>query len=545
MSIQGDLPKKQEPIELQQPLDVQEAEIIEYNEDRNGQFHRSFSPRHVHIISLGSNIGSGILIGTGQALSLAGPGNMVIAYALVCSMVWAVLQTLSEMTIAFPTPGNYIDYAERWVDSSLAFGAGFAEWLAWIATVGAEATFFNVLIQYWARGNLPLAASLAIFLAVNSVLFLLPNKAFAWFEYVTSLIKITLLLIIITVSLAMVCGAGPRGYVHHGEYWKDLPVFKNGFTGFAHAALLASWAVGDQIFIGIMGGEAQSPRFSLGHATKLVPFRVNIIYMLCVMFITLLVPSNDDRLMGGSGVTASPFIIALNDAGIPVLPHIMNAAMIASVMAISAESIYLSSRILRTMAHKRLIPEVFAKVDDAGRPRWALLITCAVAVLLTFMNLSSGGSKAFTWLISISSACYFVNWIVISISSWQFRRALKAQNDNLFSQPYAWKSSLWPLAPTWLFVISLLLIACCFIAGINPGGDGFDATNFFQYIFGLLLIFGFTAIHKAIYRTPLRNPKTADCVTGRHELSAEELIELDTYSRLSRWRRFLTYVQLW
>ena len=54
---------------------------------------------------------------------------MVIAYFLVCTCVWAVLQSLSEMTIAFPTSGNYIDYADRWVDPALAFGAGFAEWL--------------------------------------------------------------------------------------------------------------------------------------------------------------------------------------------------------------------------------------------------------------------------------------------------------------------------------------------------------------------------------------------------------------------------------
>lgn len=62
-------------------------------------------------------------------MATGGPGNMVIAYGLVCSCVWAVLQTLAEMTIAFPTSGNYIDYADRWVDPALAFGAGFAEWL--------------------------------------------------------------------------------------------------------------------------------------------------------------------------------------------------------------------------------------------------------------------------------------------------------------------------------------------------------------------------------------------------------------------------------
>jgi amino acid permease len=54
---------------------------------------------------------------------------MFIAYLLVCTGVWANLQTLGEMTIAFPVSGNYIDYASRWVDPALAFGAGFAEWL--------------------------------------------------------------------------------------------------------------------------------------------------------------------------------------------------------------------------------------------------------------------------------------------------------------------------------------------------------------------------------------------------------------------------------
>lgn len=54
---------------------------------------------------------------------------MLIAYFAVCSCVWAVLQTLFEMTIAFPMSGNFIGYADRWVDRALAFGAGFAEWL--------------------------------------------------------------------------------------------------------------------------------------------------------------------------------------------------------------------------------------------------------------------------------------------------------------------------------------------------------------------------------------------------------------------------------
>jgi amino acid transporter len=80
------------------------------------------------------------------------------------------------MTIAFPVSGNYIDFADRWVDPALAFGAGFAEWLGsfskkssrvvllltspgWTAIVAAEAGFFDVLVQYWAEGSFPQAAT--------------------------------------------------------------------------------------------------------------------------------------------------------------------------------------------------------------------------------------------------------------------------------------------------------------------------------------------------------------------------------------------------
>lgn len=137
-----------------------------------------------------------------------------------------------------------------------------------------------------------------------------------------------------------------------------------------------------------MGGEAESPRYSMAHATKLVPFRVNFIYIISVVFLTILVPSNDKRLLGSSSVAASPFIIAVEDSGIPGIGSLLNAGMMCGVLAIAAESIYLSSRVLRTMAHQKLIPERLARVDDKGRPRLALAITCFVGVVLAYIQLS-------------------------------------------------------------------------------------------------------------------------------------------------------------
>ena len=137
-----------------------------------------------------------------------------------------------------------------------------------------------------------------------------------------------------------------------------------------------------------MGGEAQSPRFSMAHAANLVPFRVNFVFLSSVLLTTFLVPSNDARLLGGTGITSSPFILACQEAGIGVVPHVLNAGMMVSIMGNGAEAVYISSRVLRTMAHQDLISEWFAQVDSKGRPRRSLVITAVAAVVLTYINLT-------------------------------------------------------------------------------------------------------------------------------------------------------------
>jgi amino acid transporter len=221
------------------------------------------------------------------------------------------------------------------------------------------------------------------------------------------MVKVILFLILVPLCLALIGGAGPKGFVHHGETWVSLPAFKNGIKvslsepghyyyslteidqGFANCALLAIWAIGDQVFIGVMGGEAENPRWSLARSADMVPTRLGFIYVLSVIFIGLLVPSDEDRLLSGSGVAASPFVIAVTDSGIPGLPSVINACMVIGVLAIALECIYLPSRILRNMAQQGFVPAFIANVDERGRPRWALGITAAFGLIFTYIGLSS------------------------------------------------------------------------------------------------------------------------------------------------------------
>ncbi|KAJ4244167.1 hypothetical protein NW762_014548 [Fusarium torreyae] len=534
-------------ISKQEPITDEKADILNgSSESEHGEYRRSFSTRQVHLISLSANVGSGLFIGTGKALATGGPGSMLLAYLTAGIGCWANLHTLAEMTIAFPTSGNYIDYAGRWVDPAIAFGAGFAEWLGWVATFAAEGVFFIVLVDFWAEGAVPNAALLTIFLVISYAVFMMPNTVFAWLQYIGALVKIFLFILLIILSIAVIGGAGPQGFVHHGEYWTDLPAFKNGFAGFANSALLAMWAVGDQVFVGVMGGEAQNPRYSMAHAANLVPFRVNFMYLSTVTFVSLLVPSDHSRLLGGGDSTASPFIIAVQQVGISGIPHLFNICMIITILAIGLEGVYLSSRILREMALQKLVPEFIANVDSEGRPRWSLFITTTLGTILTYMSLTADGNKALDWFISITSTSFFMNWAIVAITSIRFRAALRAQNDPLFSEAYAWKVKLWPAGPVVVLAIVCLMLACCILAGAFPlDSDGFTAYNFFQYMIGLIIIFTFTLGYKLIFKTPWRDPATADLVTRRRPLTVEELEQLDHHYEMPRWRRVGTYLKVW
>jgi yeast amino acid transporter len=76
------------------------------------------------------------------------------------------------------------------------------------------------------------------------LIFMLPSKWFAWFEYCVAILKVVALFIFMFAAFAMVLGAGPKGYVHHGETWHHGLAFRNGFKGYGNSVLLAVLAIG-------------------------------------------------------------------------------------------------------------------------------------------------------------------------------------------------------------------------------------------------------------------------------------------------------------
>ncbi|OQD90029.1 hypothetical protein PENANT_c002G11135 [Penicillium antarcticum] len=168
---------------------------------------------------------------------------------------------------------------------------------------------------------------------VGSGLFIATGKALA--QGGPGIVKVFLFIFITLISLAIIGGVGLSGSVRNGSTWTDLPVFKNSFGGFANASLLAIWATGDEVFIGVMGGEAKSPRYSIAHLANLVPWRVGVFYLVSVVLVSLIVLLDDSSLLGASSSATSLFVIAVQNAGIKGVPDLINPLTPITVLIIS------------------------------------------------------------------------------------------------------------------------------------------------------------------------------------------------------------------
>ncbi|RDW62245.1 AAT family amino acid transporter-3 [Coleophoma cylindrospora] len=502
---------------------------------------RNFKARHIQMICLGGCIGSGLFIATGKSLRYGGAPGMLIGYTVICTMALAVMSTMSEATVLWPTTGSFMDHAARFVDPAMGFAIGICEYIAWMTIVAAEGAVFNIIIGYW-TDKVPVAAAMTIYLFVVFMIHTLPNSWFAEFEFVTAALKIIAVIILILVCIAIASGAGPTGSTDHAANYKSLPAFPYGFKGVCTVFPLAAWATGGQEIMGITAGEAHMPRWDMPRAFNSLFVRILFIYLLSVIFITVLVNYTDPLLLGTSSVAASPFVIAMKHAGISVLPDLLNVVIILGLCAIGAESLYISSRVQTAMAGMGMMPKVFGRVDKKGRPIWSLLCTMALSAMMTYINCSSTGGVVFTWFSSIASTVYFMAWMVISVTNWQMRKALKVQNDPALELPYAVQSPWYPLASVYLFIMSTLMLALTGYSSMMPvGTDGINVTNFFETFLGVPIFVVAYIGYKLVYRTKFVNPAEADLQTGRRPLTEDDIAMLDKYYAQSVGKRALSY----
>ena len=258
-------------------------------------------------------------------------------------------------------------------------------------------------------------------------------------EFVLGLIKITAVVGFIIFGIVVDCGgvkSDPRGYIG-AHYWHDPGAFRNGFKGFASVFVTAAFAFGGTELVGLAAAEAADPRKTLPKATKQVFWRIATFYVLSLFIVGLILPSDSEDLLGSSGgnTKASPFVLAIQMAGVRGLPSVFNAVITISVLSVANSCTYGSTRTMQALGVRGMGPKFLTYIDKKGRPVWCVLIQLLFG-LLAFIGEASNGGTVFTWLLSLSGLSYFFVWGSICLSHIRFRAGWKAQGHSLDELPY-------------------------------------------------------------------------------------------------------------
>lgn len=485
---------------------------------------RRLKSRHLQMIAIGGSIGTGLFIGSGYALSQGGPAGMLIAYALVGFSLFCVVMALGEMSVQYPVSGSFNAFFSRFVDPSWGYTLGLLYSLSWLISFPSELVACSLTIAYWNDSIDPLVW-VAIFWVLIVVINMFGVKGYGEVEFVLSIIKVLAVVGFTIVGICIVCGVGTQGYVG-GKYWHHPGAFNYGFKGVCSCFISAAFSFGGVELVALAAAETSNPRKSLPKATKQVFWRITLFYIVTSIVIGCLVPYDDERLLSGNSsedITSSPFVIAINNGGIKVLPHIMNAIILVAVVSVGNSSVYGCSRSLASLAVQGLLPKCVAYIDRSGRPLVAIMIT-NIFGLLGFLASSSNQDVVFTWFFSVCSLAAFFTWGAICYTHLRYRWALTAQgrstDEVLFVSPLGtWGS--------WAGLIILVLIVVGEIwVSIFPIGESADVVTFWQDCLSLplaIVLWLEYKIRTGTLSTWMVKLEDVDLDTGMREMSVEVL----------------------
>lgn len=371
---------------------------------------------------------------------------------------------------------------------------------------------------------------------------------------VFAILKISAVIMFVVTGIVIDCGGGPNGQFIGLKYWKNPGIlllysiltigsFNNGFKGLCSVLITAAFSLAGTELVGLAAAETDNPRKTIPHAAKQVFWRLILFYFSSVFVVACIVPYTHPQLLASShsaDLRASPFVIAIHEAGIKALPSIINAVILISVLSVGNSSTYASTRTLHALADMGQAPKFLQYVDRAGRPLAGQVCALGCGLIAYLSCLPGGAAQMFDWLLQISALSSFLTWASICVAHIRFRSAMKYQGESIKSLPFracfGIYGSYLGLALNILCMMAQLFLACFPINGkmtFQSWMMDFVAVPIILTFFILWKIF------KSNQKGGWVKLAEMDLVTGRKGDMAENEDEAMEASRRPPWRRFI------
>lgn len=375
---------------------------------------RDLANRHVQLIAIGGTIGTGLFLGSGKAIQLAGP-SIIFAYLIVGIAVFFIMRALGELLLSKAGYQSFTDIAEDYLGPRAAFVTGWTYWFCWIMIAMADIIAVGVYVRYWfdIPQWIPAIICLLILLGFN----LLTVKLFGELEFWFALIKVITILFLIAVGVVLlVIGfKTDAGTVTIQNLWEHGGIFPNGLSGFLLSFQMVLFAFVGVELVGVTAAETANPKKNIPSAINKIPLRILFFYIGSIIILLCINPWTE---LNGS---ESPFVKTFSLVGIPIAAGIINFVVLTSAASACNSGLFSTSRILFNLSKTDQAPANFKRLNKNHVPGNALLIsTIVVSVGALLSKLIP--EQAFGIVSTISAICFIWVWGVILICHIKYKK---------------------------------------------------------------------------------------------------------------------------
>ena len=418
---------------------------------------RRLSQRQLSMLAIGGAIGVGLFLGSSVTIRLAGPA-VIVSYVLGALIATIVAYALAEMAVVHPVAGSFGVYAETYLSRWAGFAVRATYGVVQIIAIGAEVTAVAIYFTFW----FPAVPQWVWVVLVSAGLVTLNTLQVRWFgefEYWFALIKVLAIIIFIAVGAVLIFGGSSRPAIGLANLTAHGGFFPHGWTGVWLALTLVVTSYMGIEVVAVTAGEAQDPGKSIPRAMRTIVFRLILFYVLAMFVMLAMTPW--DKLQ--SGITGSPFVQAFSSMGISKAASIMNLVVITAALSSANTNLYLTTRMIYSLARGRYMPAVFGQVGHNGVPLLALAASTSGMIAAILLAIYAPG-KAFLALYGVAVAGMFFVWGTTLVTHVAFRRALpREQVANLpLRLPWAPFSTMAGIA-----ALLGIVVATFFVEGLS------------------------------------------------------------------------------
>nr|CDP80344.1 D-serine/D-alanine/glycine transporter [Bartonella schoenbuchensis] len=449
-------------------------------EDYKKELQRGLDNRHVQLIAIGGAIGTGLFMGSGKTISVAGP-SIILVYAIIGCILYFVMRAMGELLLSNTQYRSFMDFSSELLGPTIGFFIGWTYWLCWIVTGVADIIAIISYAQFWwptLNPWIPVPICILFFLMFN----LVAVKLFGELEFWFGLIKIIAILVLIVVGFYMVFigFTSPNGTVSSlSNVWNDGNIFPRGITGFFAGFQIAIFSFTGIELAGTTAAEVKEPEKILPKAINSIPIRIVLFYIFSLVVIMSVIPWYQvvpDK---------SPFVEMFLLAGIPISAGIVNFVVLTSAASSANSGIFSTSRMIYGLATKQGAPAFLGKLSNNHVPANALVFSCLCILLgYIFSSLSPTAIGAFTIVTTISAILFIFVWSVILISYITYRRNYPTQHDASTYKMPGGVFMCWVTLAFFAFIISLLTLESDTLAALKYTSLWFVFLTVMYFIFG-------------------------------------------------------------